>query len=502
MQWRELRKHATIEKDSKELLRLIYGTRPAEAVGPVGRPARRQLSIRDVCPEPVQLPSMLPRKQAQAAFMSAVVLLVLSALATFFTVNRLLESEKWVKHSYEVRATLGDIDAAVLRAGRARAGFVISGTEDFLDQFEAAAPDVPNNIQKLQQLTKDNPQQQKLAVGLAALTARRVELIRDSIQAKKDRPLDRAAQAEIERQTVPISSEITAVMQQMRDQEQALLGIREKTLGRWFSLAVVTLSASFLLAIVLFSVNHRFLSAELLAREQAEQAARDSEESLRHLSVRLLQLQDDERRKFSRELHDSLGQYLAGVKMNLAMFSTRGHDELLVEAIELLDQSIAETRTISHLLHPPLLDEAGLSSAARWYLEGFAQRSGIAVKVEMPDDVTHLPRPVALCLFRIMQESLTNIHRHSGSTKAEVTLTLLPQQVVLKVRDFGKGIPPELLRRFEAQGTNSGVGLAGMRERMRELGGQLVIRPCVPGTSISVTLPLFDEAPKTSAAAD
>ena len=152
--------------------------------------------------------------------------------------------------------------------------------------------------------------------------------------------------------------------------------------------------------------------------------ARDSEDSLRRLTGRLLQLQDAERRKFSRELHDSLGQYLAGVKMTLEMFATRHEETLLAEAIQLLDQAMAETRTISHLLHPPLLDEAGLSSAARWYLEGFAQRSGIEIKIDLPDNVGRLPKPVALGLFRVLQESLTNIHRHSESTKADVVLTL------------------------------------------------------------------------------
>jgi two-component system NarL family sensor kinase len=196
-----------------------------------------------------------------------------------------------------------------------------------------------------------------------------------------------------------------------------------------------------------------------------------------------LQLQDEERRKFSRELHDSLGQYLAGAKMNLEIFAAQRTESSLAEAVQLLHHSIAETRTISHLLHPPLLDEAGLSSAARWYLEGFSQRSGIEIKINLPEEVTRLPKPVALGLFRVLQESLTNIHRHSGSSKAEVTLELFSDRVLLKVRDFGKGIAPD-------NGTNSGVGLAGMRERMRDLGGQLAMQACEPGVLVSATIPL------------
>ena len=170
--------------------------------------------------------------------------------------------------------------------------------------------------------------------------------------------------------------------------------------------------------------------------------------------------------------------------------------------MELLDQSIAETRTISHLLHPPLLDEAGFSSAAKWYLEGFAQRSGIEVKIDLPENLERLPKAIELGLFRVLQESLTNIHRHSGSSRAEVSLKVFPEKVVLEVRDFGKGIPPRLLESFRTRGISSGVGLAGMRERVRELGGRLEIQAKSPGSLVSVALPLTEKVRGTNAAAD
>jgi two-component system NarL family sensor kinase len=291
-------------------------------------------------------------------------------------------------------------------------------------------------------------------------------------------------------------------MQQMRDEEQRLLDVRANVSKRWFRLAVVVLMATFILPLIMFSIHYQLLATELDAREQAEHSVRDSEKSLRSLSGRLLQLQDEERRRFSRELHDSLGQYLAGVKMNLDMFSSsQPSDRLLSEAIQLLDQSIAETRTISHLLHPPLLDEAGFSCAAKWYLEGFAQRSGIEVKMDLPDDVRPLPKSVELGLFRVLQESLTNIHRHSGSSRAEVALKLSPDKVILEVRDYGKGIAQELVEAFRTQGTSFGVGLAGMRERVRQLGGQLDIQSKAPGSSISATLPFGESGPSANAAA-
>jgi len=449
--------------------------------------------------------SLSPHQKAQAAFLSAVVLVLLIVLVACLTILRLLDSQHWVIHTLEVRVAIGDVDSAVLRAGRAQSGYLVTGSDDFLAKLDTASREIQDKVLSLRGLTKDNPQQQELCSQLADLTARRVALFHESVQLKKNAPQDGPGQADLTRRGLPFTSQMNSIMEQMRREEEQLLDVREKTMHRFFILTVIVLLIAFVLALALFSIQYRFLSAELKARVQAEAVARDSEESLRRLASRLLQLQDAERRKFSRELHDSLGQYLAGVKMNLEMFATRRNESLLAEAIQLLDQSIAETRTISHLLHPPLLDEAGLASAARWYLEGFSQRSGIAVNIDLPvEDAARLPKPVALGLFRVLQESLTNIHRHSGSTKADVELTLLPHDVVLKVRDYGKGIAPELLKNFRKKGANSGVGLAGMSERMRDLGGQLNVQPCQPGTLISVTLPLLEvaEEEQTVSAAD
>jgi signal transduction histidine kinase len=442
---------------------------------------------------------MPPRQKAQAAFGSAVLLLLLSALAGYFSITRLRESEKWVIHSYEVRSALGDIDWVTARAGRARTGYLNTQGAEFLIEFDAAVSEIPQTLRHLRELTRDNPRQQELCSRLEATMARRIAILRESIQAEKQSPQNSQTQADLARQSVPVSSEMTSIMEQMRDEEQRVLLIREKTSHRLFVVMIVILTIAFVIALELFVVHYRFLSAELDAREQAERSALDSEESLRRLTGRLLQLQDAERRKFSRELHDSLGQYLVGVKMNLELYGAKGKDAHLEEALQLLDQAINETRTISHLLHPPLLDEAGLSSAAKWYLEGFAQRSGIEIKVDMPEDVNRLPKPLALGLFRVLQESLTNIHRHANSARADIELKFLPGKVALQVRDYGKGIAPELLDVFRTAGTNSGVGLAGMRERVRELGGQLIIQACEPGTMIVVTMPLSEWAEQTTA---
>jgi PAS domain S-box-containing protein len=220
---------------------------------------------------------------------------------------------------------------------------------------------------------------------------------------------------------------------------------------------------------------------------------RSAEQAIRRLSARLLTLQDQERRRIAREIHDSLGQYLAAVKINLQVIETtiseRGR-EPLAECVDLLDRAIGETRTLSHLLHPPLLDEAGFSSAANWFVSGFSQRSGIPVTLELPPDLQRLPSTTEIALFRVLQESLTNVHRHSQSGSAEIKLHTDAEWVTLRITDRGRGIDPELLRKMRLDGTHTGVGLAGMRERIRELGGKLEINSSASGTTVEASVPV------------
>ncbi len=216
-------------------------------------------------------------------------------------------------------------------------------------------------------------------------------------------------------------------------------------------------------------------------------------QSLRELSARLMQLQDDERRRIARELHDSVGQILAALGMNLSL--VRGEVERLSTIAVALNDSenlvrdmSKEVRTISHLLHPPLLDEAGLASALRWCVDGFVQRSRIKVDLDLPEDFGRLPGEVETAIFRVVQECLTNIHRHSGSPVAKIVLRQRHGDIVVEISDQGKGIPVEKLEEMASSGT-PGVGIRGMRERLRQLGGSLEIRSSEGGTIVTVRLP-------------
>ena len=219
-------------------------------------------------------------------------------------------------------------------------------------------------------------------------------------------------------------------------------------------------------------------------------------QNLRELSARLLQLQDEERRRIARELHDSIGQMLTALTMNLS--SVRADIERLAKTATALSDSeglvqemSTEVRTISYLLHPPLLDEKGLSSAIRWYVDGFIQRSKIKVDLDLPDDFRRLPRELETALFRVVQECLTNVHRHSGSSVAKIRVRHSGGQVLVEVADEGKGIPPEKKYVMASAGTH-GVGVRGMTERLRQLGGSLEINSTGAGTVVSARLPVTE----------
>ena len=211
-----------------------------------------------------------------------------------------------------------------------------------------------------------------------------------------------------------------------------------------------------------------------------------AEDRLRMLSARLLQMQDDERRRIARELHDTAGQILIALNLNLVPVeeelrkTNSGLVRPITESLRLVEELSRDLRTMSHLLHPPLLDEAGLKSAVRWYVEGFAERSKIEVDLHLDPGIGRLPAELETAMFRIVQECLTNIHRHSGSSFASIIITREKHNVTIQIRDRGKGM---------AMPVRAGVGIQGMGERVRQLGGQLEIQSGSDGTRVTAIFP-------------
>jgi signal transduction histidine kinase len=262
---------------------------------------------------------------------------------------------------------------------------------------------------------------------------------------------------------------------------------------------------------------------ELVRRDNAKlhRAQSDLEERVQHrtselasanhnlgeLSARLLRLQDEERRRIARELHDSVGQTLAALSMNLASVGAEIERlaktaTTIADSTALVNDMSSDIRTISYLLHPPLLDEAGLWSALTWYVKGFSERSKIDVDLRIPKDFGRLSSDLETAIFRVVQECLTNIHRHSGSSVARVLITQADGHVRVEVEDKGKGIPPQ--KRTEIISSPAaipGVGIRGMRERLRQLGGTLDVQSGGEGkgTIVSALLPVEVEPPPMEA---
>ena len=445
---------------------------------------------------------MHSRKKVKLAFASAFIFLLIAAIAAGVVITRLTTSLKWIAHTYDVQVALGDISSTMTSAARARANFEVNADESALRTFNTAISSIPEKLAHIESLTVDNSEQSSALGRLKDMENQRRIVLQSAIDQRKMGPRSDADQKETSRQVVELGTATDSVVQEMLFNEQRLLVSRRAASTMLYGALLWILVAAYVISLALFYLYYRLLHTELRERERAEKIALESQAASRLLSTRLLHLQDEERRKFSRELHDSLGQYLAAAKMSLdALANSRGSDALLDSARANLEQSMAETRTISYLLHPPLLDETGLGVAARWYIEGFGQRSGIQIACDIAEDFPRLPRAVELAIFRVLQECLTNIHRHSKSASAEVSIRCSPTDAFLKVRDFGGGIAPEVLRQFRDSGTNVGVGLAGMRERVRDQGGQLDIQSDPSGVTVSVALPL-DNSPAMHTAPD
>lgn len=222
---------------------------------------------------------------------------------------------------------------------------------------------------------------------------------------------------------------------------------------------------------------------------------KEIERELKKLSARLLKVQDEAQRNLARELHDSVIQGLAAtvIKLSIVKDSANfrpGTRATLEEALKMTEQAVREIRTFSYLLHPPLLDERGLPSALRWYVEGYNNRSEVQVELDLPERQDRLDKEVELALFRIVQEALTNITRHSGGHYATISMRQTPRDLILVVSDDGHGMDPQTLEKVKREGAALGVGIAGMKERTRQFGGRLDISSSNRGTAVTVTLPI------------
>ncbi len=430
--------------------------------------------------------------RARWAFASGAALLLASAVAAGMLISQVESSNRRVMHAFGIQVSLEDLESTLAAAGRARSLYVTTGDRKYLTDSEARLIAANDRLTDILSETSDISAHSDSYQQLATLVHRRMDIIRSSVLDVQAGKHDDAAQDAYTRQIVDVADGMKSSLEGMEKNEQQFATQGRIASQHLFAAIVWVMGIAFTASLALLYLNYKSLVGELVVRRRAERSAVESQETLRLLSVRLIRAQDEQSRKFSRELHDGLGQYLSLAKMNLSRYvrTTAGDSGLLDETADLLDRSIAETRTISYLLHPPLLDDMGFLFAARWYLEGFAERSGIDVRTDIPESSERLPLPVEMAMFRVLQECLANIHRHSGSKRVDVSLVISPTDANLRIRDYGKGMPPVILQQFRANGGRVGVGLAGMRERVREQGGHFDIQSNATGTTVNVRIPV------------
>src|ERR1700722_10726748 len=395
---------------------------------------------------------MAPEKKANLTLAVALLLLCVSGIAAAVTIVRLYISESLIHHTYSVEVALGDVESALSDVGRRRVAYMDSGGAADLESFAAASAHVPIALARVRQLISDNPTQRDLCDLLDKNANARVAPSVAAVEMKRLGAVDSDTQLKFTSQVAKAAFETAAIAQQMRDNEDLLLANRTQS-SHYLALSIVgILVVSFALSAVMFWIHHRMLSGELRERKSAENR-------LRQLSGQLMRVQDEERKKFARDLHDGLGQDIVAAKISA---------DVLVER------------------YPRDRD---LASAAEWLIEGYTKRTGVNVSFRIPPQPQRLPRHLELTLFRILQEALTNVYRHSKSHKAEVAIQVYDTEVSLHVRDYGVGIPSKTLSNLD-EGNHVGVGLSGMKERVRELGGKLEITSDRSGTQIDAKMPI------------
>lgn len=396
-----------------------------------------------------------------------------------------------------MRSQLNDLQLEIMQAKASETDYLLLQETKDLPQAKEKTELAAQTVNSLRKLTKDNPQQLQRLNVLGQMLQENSSLIENRRGSGGITVQLSPAERKREQDLGFRDQQIEAVVKRMLDEEESLLAQRLKDWDYLFKRNVLMLLLAFAVVALMLVYNSRALLLELARTKDTEKRVRGNAESYRQMSARILELQDLERRRIARELHDSVGQYLAGLKINLNQLESDSRidgPKMIRETIVLTDYAIQEVRTISHLLHPPLLEELGFLPAARWYVDEYGKRSQVKVSLWVGEPIERLPREVEIALFRVLQESLTNVYRHASAQSVDVRILCNDGHVTLTVADDGKGIPQEVLARFR-DGAASGIGLAGMRERLAEFGGQINVESSSGGAVVQAVIPTKASTP-------
>ncbi len=350
-------------------------------------------------------------------------IIVLGAVA-YFTERDIVLSRDWVIHTYQVRSHLSDLQLEVMHAEGDETSSLLMPAKQPLSQSPHRSDLALQTVAELRRLTGDNPQQQQRLDSLRQILVETGSLL-ESQNNSNPRPRLSASERRRQKEIGAHQAQIGLILRSMQDEEESLLDQRLKSWDYLFKRNVLMLGFAFAIVTLMLGYNFRLLGREVATHEGRRRAIAHQCGLLSFDECSYPRLQDSERRRIARELHDSVGQYLAGLKINLSQLETGVRidaQSLIRQTLELTDYAIQEVRTISHLLHPPLLEELGFLPAARWCVDEYGKRSQIKVSLFVHEPFRRLPREVEIALFRVLQESLTNVYRHAAAQSVDVRI--------------------------------------------------------------------------------
>src|SRR5260370_22711063 len=337
-------------------------------------------------------------------------------------------------------------------------------------RVRSAAEAIRQSLARLKELTQDSAPQQERLEQLEPVLNQHIQQIETTSAGRSG-----GSAATLDIGNAPQDGTISRIIGDINTEETQLLGMHQAAWDREVQPNIPVLSFAVAACLMLLFTNMHLMREDVRSTRVAAEHIQESADSYRALSARIIALQDTERRRIGRELHDSVGQSLAALQMGLEQLASARREAtaaLITESRELVHRTAQEVRTLSHLLHPPLLDVLAVVAGARNYAQEFARRSSIEVRVNFPENISLPSKDAELVLFRVLQDSLTNVHRHAQATTVDVSLSRHDHAVGLTIQHNCRGFPPATIENFEA-GMASCVGLSGMRERLAEFRGKL-----------------------------
>ena len=418
------------------------GASPGDA-SPVAPPARPGLATPALVTPPPGLLNPATRFRKLLPYIGTALVLI-TAVSGYATMKGMAASRSWLGSTIEFKSELGNLELNHGLLHRYAAEAAAGGNELAEDQVQSTADAMRQSLLRLRQLTRDDATQQELLGRLEPIAEQHIQELRAATRGLALAGSTAHLAAVESKGETDEDATISRMIGDINARETQLLAVRQAAWDREFGRNIAVLAFAVGACLLLLITNMHLLRVDARSSRVAAEHIRESADSYRALSARIIGLQDAERRRIGRELHDSVGQSLAALQMNLdrlaaARKAAAPVGDLVAESLDLVRMTAKDVRTISHLLHPPLLDVVGFAPAARNYLQEFERRSGIKVNANVPEDLRLPSKEAELVLFRVLQESLTNVHRHAQASAVDVWLARRGNEVALAIQDNGRG---------------------------------------------------------------